>query len=127
LSRWETNGSSRAVVLAEPPGEESGDVLAESLAWPRRDRAIVASNNGRMWLVDPWLRRVIEEACVDGHAPGPIGTIWPTLTSHTGTASNLSFFRSGPSGIVSVHHVPPRRGASMEALHLATWDLDRLV
>jgi hypothetical protein len=126
LSRWRTKLASRAVVLTEGPGDEVGDVLAESLAWPSPDRAIVASNNGRLWLVDPLAGRVIDEACVEGHAPGPIGTIWPTLTDQTGIASNLSFFTGGPSAIVSVHSVPTGAGGPMRAVHLAAWHLARI-
>jgi hypothetical protein len=123
LTRWKANGTSRTVLLTAAPGKEAGDVFAESLAWLSPTRAVVASNNGRLWLVDPSAGRVIGEAYVEGHAPDPIGSIWPSLPEMTGTASNLSFFTGGQGGIVSAHHVPTRAGGHMQTVHLAAWDL----
>jgi hypothetical protein len=126
LARWSTDGSDRTAVVTEGPWLQDDDYLVESLAWLTNDRAVTATNEGRLWLVDPWNRRIVDEAYVQGHAPGPIGTIWPELARETGIASNLSFFTGGSSGVVSVHFVPLRAGGPLEAVHLAAWDVARI-
>jgi hypothetical protein len=126
LVRRSTDGSGRTTVVTEGPWLQDDDRLAESLAWLSNDRAVTATNEGRLWVFDPWSGRIVDEAYVEGHAPGPIGTIWPALARETGIASNLSFFTGGPRGVVSVHFVPARARGELEAVHLAAWDVARI-
>jgi hypothetical protein len=67
----------------------------------------------------------MDEAYVEGHPPGPIGTIWPTLTDMTSNRVEPLVLHGGAGGIVSVHHVPTHAGGPVEAVHLAASDLEQ--
>ncbi len=107
LCRWDLARLERTARIDDGPWSLEDDQLAESITWAGARRAIVTTDEGRLFLVDLDEGRTIYEACISGHEPGPIGAIWPSLAHEEGIGSDLSHFVTLPSGrVLSVHHVP---------------------
>jgi hypothetical protein len=105
LSRWSLTGLTRTAELDEWPWSETeDDCVGESVAWAGARRALVATNENRLYLVDLDEGAVVDEAVIEGPPLRPIGEIFPTLDKETGATTDLGFFVPlGTSRILSVH------------------------
>jgi hypothetical protein len=105
LSRWSLAEHARSATIDEWPWSESeDDCVGESIAWVGPHRAIVATNENRLYLVDLVNARVIDEAFIEGHPVLPIGEIHPALAAEPGLSTDLVFFLPvGTSRLLSVH------------------------
>jgi hypothetical protein len=97
-------------------GDEIGDVVS----YVDADRALVHSNNGRLYLVDLQTMTIAEEVRLQGHEPMPTSEMWPTSAEDHQLCTDMSVFFPLPNNeFVSVHHEPVHPEESHD--RILTW------
>ena len=67
--------------------------FAESHCYLDSDRAIAATNEGRVFLIDTRRMAIVDEVVVEGHEPRPIHEYYPTLKDSDELATDISWFK----------------------------------
>lgn len=78
-------------VLPAPGGED--DPFAESLSFLDASRALVATNEQRLYVIDVVSGKIVSEVFVDGHEPKPISTYYPRVNDDGTICTDLTHFR----------------------------------
>ena len=78
LSRWTFPALERTSSVVEWPWLESDDDdddLGTCVAWAGRERAVMSTNENRLYLIDLGRRTVLDEVAIVGHEPRPSGAL----------------------------------------------------
>jgi WD40 repeat protein len=83
---------------------EEEDDFAYYMCYLSDERAIVKSENSRLFIVDLDSMRVIDEVILKGHEPRSLNEIFPKFANDRSMCGNISYFkRAGQDKIVSLH------------------------
>lgn len=98
------------------------DGLGSHVEYISDARAVVSTSNGRLFVIDLARMEIADEAFVTGHAPRPVGELYPRLAEDTTTGSDLIYFsRSADGHVVSVHRELPEHERDAWRDRLVKW------
>lgn len=104
---------------------DDADPLGDSAEFADAARALLATNEGRLHLVDLESLRWLDECVIAGHEPRPARELYPILKNETALVSDLSFFRRWRDRtFVSVHRRLPELGHSWND-EVVAWEVPR--
>ena len=107
----------------DPKDSQIGDLVS----FVDASRALVASNEGRLYLVDLNKMAIEDEISIRGHEPKPAVELYPSLGENRGLCSDLSFFLSVlPGRFLSIHRKLPSLYTEENHDHLLTWRIASL-
>jgi hypothetical protein len=109
------------------PDDDEQDQIGDGVFFIGSERAIVESNQGRMYVLDLRRGAITQEVAVAGHEPRLVPELYPTLSTETGLCTDLSFVISiGGGQFLSVHRRLPSRTNEwhdeVASWHLSTTD-----
>jgi hypothetical protein len=104
-----------------PHGEE--DPIGDGAFFVTREKAIVTSNEGRMYMLDLKRGVILEEVAVSGHTPRPVRELYPSLAHETGLCTDMAFVVSLAGGrFLSIHQRLPSRSNEWQD-EIVAWHL----
>jgi hypothetical protein len=104
---------------------DDADPLGDSAEFTDAARALVATTEGRLHLVDVESFRWMHECVIAGHEPRPAREVYPNLKNEASLVSDLSFFRRWHGQrFLSVHHRLPSLGHSWDD-EVLSWEAPR--
>lgn len=110
------------IASMEWPDETGDDAIGDIVSFVDSNRALLTSNENRLFLIDLSEMAIIDEIAIRGHEPRPIGEVYPRLSGQTGLCGDLSFFMRMPDGdFLSVHREFPSVGTDHGHDRLLTW------
>jgi hypothetical protein len=103
------------------PWDAEDNQIGDLVSFVDSRRAVFASNEGRLHLVDLNNMVITDEVILRGHEPRPMPELYPSLGEGRGVCSDLAYFQPVPAGgFLSVHHELSSR-SDEDHDHLLIW------
>jgi hypothetical protein len=109
LCQYEFSTGRKLGASIKPVGADNW--FAESVCWLDNGRAIAATNEGRVYLIDTNRMRIVEEVVIEGHEPQPVSEYYPGLKGNE-LVTDILWFTQLAVGVAFV--VRRDRGVGLE-------------